>query len=988
MKKFNFNKSKVALSLSIALTAAASQVAVAEENETNAEKDIEVIQIKGIRGSLIRSMDLKRSESGVVEAISAEELGKFPDSNLAEALQRLTGVTISRNNGEGSEITVRGFGPSFNLITLNGRQMPGTGNTRSYDLANLSSEGVSALEFYKTSRAEKPTGGLGATVNIETTKPLSKPGLQFSLSAKGIHDSSVDKGDDVTPEIATVFSISDDDQTLGFAFSGSYLKRDFQKQQANVQGWQLQKNSQLPELDPSMVTDARPADVQADPDGVVFFPRDMNYGIEDTEWERANAQVTFQYAPIDDLIITLDYTATRAVNGTNGLGWGMWNDYGGNINAYEVDADGTVLWADIAGNDGSFTASRVTTEVEADSVGINFDWQVTDTIHLEVDYHDSNNSIDNGKDKGLGSSGSLVLGSDQLVTKTYDYRTGEVPHAQIYWKEGGTTLPASMIDSHFSQFIHSPGESEIQQLQIHGTWENEDDSPLVNVKFGVARTEQEIGGSNAWSGLIGGFLFNPQYTEIFPDGMFELNSTDNFLEAFEGGGSDLSPNYYYTFDFDEVVARSQAFLNEDVLGDDYFSTNPYRDGGNYGEGSVTEETSSAYIQAQLEFEMLGMDMQLNAGARYEKTDVTSNVLQDVPVAVWWLGGSEWLTQYLAGETNFLEQQGEHDFVLPMFDLKIDVTDDFVTRLSWGKTITRAPLGDLAGARALSGSPKIGSRNGSDGNTNLQPYESTNLDLSFEYYYEEGSYAALGLFQKKVKNFISSKITPTTIDGFNDIYQGPRWNQAVADLQAAGEQATNDAIFAQMVANGAVVNADGFIEPTSDDPLIVWDINQPFNASDTKTVEGVEVSWQHLLGETGFGFGINATFVDGDVDYDVTPEDLFAPQTPLVGIGDSANFQAFYEDDLLSVKLVYAWRDSYLIGVGQGQGSSDAPPQFAKDFGQWDISINLDLNENLTVFFDGINLTNETEQSYGRFERQFLTAKEYGTRYVLGARYTF
>ena len=932
-------------------------------------------------------MDLKRSESGVVEAISAEELGKFPDSNLAEALQRLTGVTISRNNGEGSEITVRGFGPEFNLITLNGRQMPGTGNTRSYDLANLSAEGVKALEFYKTSRAEKPTGGLGATVNIVTTKPLSNPETQFTISAKGIHDSSVVSGDDITPEIATVFSTANEDRTLGFAFSGSYQKRDFQKQQARVQGWQVQTNDQLPDLDPSKVTDARPVDANGEHTGVVFFPRDMNYGIEDTEWERANAQVTFQYAPVESLMVTLDYTATRALNGTNGIGWGMWNDYGGNVNAYEVDANGTVLWADISGNDGSFTANRVTTEVEADSIGINFDWQVSDSIHLEVDYHDSSNEIDNGKDKGL-SNGSLVLGSDQLITKTYDYRTGEVPHAQIYWNQGGTTLPASMIDSHFSQFIHSPGKSEIEQLQIHGTWENDADSPLVDIKFGVAVTDQLIGGSNAWSGLIGGFLFNPQYTEIFPDGMFQLNDTSDFLDQFAGGGSELTPNYYYTFSFDEVVARSKAFLNQDVLGDDYFDTTPYREGGNFSQGSVREETTSAYVQTQLEFEWLDMPMQINVGARYEKTDVTSNVLQPVPTAVWWLGGSEWLTQYQPGENNFLEQQGEHDFVLPMFDLKVDVTDDLVARFSWGKSITRAPLGDLAGARTLSGSPKIGSRNGSDGNTNLQPYEATNLDLSLEYYYDEGSYAALGLFQKKVKNFISSQIVSTTIEGFNDIYQGPRWNQAVADLEAAGVQATNDAIFQQMLANGAVLNSDGFIEPASDDPLIVWDINQPFNAPDTKTVDGVEVSWQHLFGETGFGVGVNATFVDGDVDYDVTPEDLYAPQTPLVGIGDSANFQAFYEDDMLSVKLVYAWRDSYLIGVGQDQGSSDAPPQFAKDFGQWDISVNYDINDNLTVFFDGINLNNETEQTYGRFERQFLTARQFGTRYVLGARYSF
>ena len=104
--------------------------------------------------------------------------------------------------------------------------------------------------------------------------------------------------------------------------------------------------------------------------------------------------------------------------------------------------------------------------------------------------------------------------------------------------------------------------------------------------------------------------------------------------------------------------------------------------------------------------------------------------------------------------------------------------------------------------------------------------------------------------------------------------------------------------------------------------------------------------------------------------------------------NSPNFQVFYEKDGLSVKATYAWRDSYLLGVGQSEGSSDAPPQFAKQFGQWDMSVNYDVSDNLTVFFEGINLNNETEQSYGRYERQFLSARQYGPRYILGARYSF
>ena len=139
MKSTKFIKTPLAASVAMILTAGLGTMsAYAQDEQEKADNDIEVIEIKGIRGSMIRAMDMKRDATGVVDAISAEEMGKFPDTNLAESLQRITGVSVSRSNGEGSEITVRGFGPEFNLVMLNGRQMPGTGYTRSYALENLS----------------------------------------------------------------------------------------------------------------------------------------------------------------------------------------------------------------------------------------------------------------------------------------------------------------------------------------------------------------------------------------------------------------------------------------------------------------------------------------------------------------------------------------------------------------------------------------------------------------------------------------------------------------------------------------------------------------------------------------------------------------------------------------------------------------------------------------------------------------------------------
>jgi len=987
MKHLQFSKKRITLVISALLTSNFSTNTLAQEERLTEQEldEVEVIEVQGIRGSLIRSLNVKRDMSGVVDAISAEEMGKFPDTNLAESLQRITGVTVSRNNGEGSQITVRGFGPDFNLITLNGRQMPGTGNSRSYELENLSSDGVSSLEVYKTARATNPSGGLGATVNIVTRKPLSNPGEKYTLSAKAIHDSSNQEGDDVTPEFSALYSNTFMEDTFGLALSVTHHERDFQQQSANIQGWQA--NVALPtNINDDMIVDPRAIDGEGNRIGDHFFPRDMNYGINNLERDRTNGHIVAQYTPTDDLIVSVDYTRTDATTGSNSISWGMWNDYGGNINAYELDENGTAVFADMSGNDGSFTASRGTTEVKEESIGFNIDWQATDTLNFVFDYHNSSSETDNGKDSGMDGHGSLVLGSDQLQTKTYDYRTGEVPHAQIYWNNGTTELAPSEIDSHFSQFVHSPGKSEIEQFQLHGTWENDVfDLPLVAVNFGAAYTDQKMSGSNAWSGLIGGFLFNPSWTEIFPDGMFTRHSTSDFLDEFSGGGSNLNPSYYYTFDFDEVVARSEAFLTNEVLGgDDYFATTAYHDLGTFSKGYVKEETTAFYLESSWEFDIADFPVQLNLGFRYEETDVSNSNNQAVPASVWWKGGSEWHTQYLDG-TNNIDLTGKHDIFLPMIDLKIDITEDLVGRVSWGKSITRAPLGSLAGGLSLSGSPKIGSRNGGSGNTNLQPFEAENFDLSLEYYYAEGSYASVGYYRKDVENFIGNQIVEQQYDEILDIYQGPRWQQAVADIEGRGEQATNDAIFAQIQANGSVLNEQGYLTPNNDDPIMTWDISRPFNSADEKTVDGFEVAIQHLFGESGFGVGINGTIVDGDVEFDINS---LEQQTPLTGLSDSANFQGFYEKDGLSIKVTYAWRDEYLIGVGQDQGSSDNPPQFAKEFGQWDLSVNYSIDENFTVFFDGVNLNNETEQGYGRYEEQFLFAREYGPRYILGMRYSF
>jgi iron complex outermembrane receptor protein len=570
MKNYNFNKTKIAASISMLLGVALALPVVAQET-ADVNEDVEVIAVRGIKASLISSSALKRDSSGVVDAITAEEMGKFPDTNLAESLQRITGVSVSRANGEGSQITVRGFGPEFNLVTLNGRQMSGTGFTRSFNFENLSSEGVSALEVYKTARADVPTGGLGASVNIVTTKPLNSPGQKFSFMTKGIYDSSNVTGKDVTPEIAGIYSNTFADDRIGVSVNFSHQRRDFQRQSANIRSWQLNPNLS----DSAVVTDGRAVDADGNvinqfmapnADGVLesasgaFFPQEISFARDDIQRERLNSNITLQFAATDQLTYTLDHTSSKATTGNNSLSWGVWNgSFGGNANSYELDENGTAIYYNSSGDDGSYTAFRETTEVDSSATGFNIDFDYSDSLNFEFDMHRSKTTTDNGLDSGMNAQGRVILGSAALTTKEYFFRDGDIPGYAINWDNGSTTLDASEIGSNFSIFTRTPGQSEVSQYQLKGEWLPDIGYGLTGVKFGAAFTEQSLSGSGGSNNANAPGFNNGTFAEIFPDSMFEQVDLSSFLDEFTRGSMGLSPGYAYAFNFDEAIARQLAF---------------------------------------------------------------------------------------------------------------------------------------------------------------------------------------------------------------------------------------------------------------------------------------------------------------------------------------------------------------------------------------------------------------------------------------------
>ena len=429
-----FNKNKLSAAI-VALAAGGSNYAMAQENPI-----VEEVIVTGIRASVQAAMDIKRDSSGVVDAISAEDIGKFPDTNLAESLQRITGISIDRVAGEGSQITVRGFGPDFNMVTLNGRTMPGGsaygggsgadastrgGNSRAFDFANLASEAVAGVQAYKTGKANISAGGIGATVNISTTRPLDNPGLNFTVAGKAVHDTTVRIGDDVTPEVSGLVSWTDDNEMFGVSLSASFQQRDSGYTGATVNEWQTGVWGD-PDADlygrtvpATETTEAIPyweddVFVNAPEFGQLYTrPNDIRYAFSDRSRDRTNAQLTLQFAPQDNIVATLDVVhAQNSIEEFRGE-ITNWIQNASNLTAVVFDDGGiavpSLVSEDYRGDgtgtrDIGFAQQYRAQENTLESIGLNLEWGINDQLTMTFDVH---NSTMDSLPTGPGQAGEL-----------------------------------------------------------------------------------------------------------------------------------------------------------------------------------------------------------------------------------------------------------------------------------------------------------------------------------------------------------------------------------------------------------------------------------------------------------------------------------------------------------------------------------------------------------------------------------------------------
>ena len=842
-------------------------------------EELDEVVVTGLRGSLKASLETKRDALGVVDAINAEDIGKFPDTNLSEALQRITGLSIDRRNGEGSTVTARGFGPAFNMVTLNGRQMPtadafagggavtggAAGNTRSFNFANLAAESISAVEVYKTGRADIATGGIGASINVRTARPLDNDGFVLNLGAKAVNDTTNRTGDEVTPEISGIFSYATENKMFGVGLSASYQKRDSGSSSATVNDWQIRPwNSDLTAIQgqvPLYVNNRdTPYDASDDiiasqitnapANGQLYgIPNDIRYAFSDSERERTNAQFTIQFAPIEGLTFTSDVTMVEQNLKEDRGEQTIWLQRSG-FDVLEFDTGNEVATPvrlheyTGAGKDFGYEQQHREQRNALMSVGFNADWDVTEQFNLGFDFHKSrarslpDDGVTGGSETAFSLAGKVpstclefypanpmdptasppCRNTTSFWTQEFQFNGG-LPVAsrtlfptrlQALAGTGGNsdyTFDQSSLGSQILRIAYQEQRTNVNQARIDGEFKFEGGSTFgFGVETRAMETHQRASGSNLTMGDWG-----VGDTGLVPD-MVALLTPFSLTGAFDDFSPVGAPTGGWKGNANVLGqwALDHGYVNwtEASAPDGQLRYNP----GFNTDSIVEEDTQAVYAQFAWKLEIGTMPANLVVGARYEETEVASANSILVPTALLWQDDNDFQVVRPTNAT-LVQGDGEYNHLLPNLDFDIGLSDSLKARFSYSKTIARAGYGTLAAGQnpgTPGGSTLLGfSPGGNQNNPGILPLESDNFDISLEYYFSDTGYVSAGAFQKNVENFIGNSVQTMNLYGIRDQTAGPRALQARTFLQGRNEALTISNIF---TAVAMLENPGSFVDP--------------------------------------------------------------------------------------------------------------------------------------------------------------------------------
>lgn len=920
-------------SASLSLSAAYAQEPV--------DDDVEIIEVRGIVSSLKRAMSDKKESLIVSDGIAAEDLGKFPDLNVAESLQRITGVSIDRSGGEGQFVTVRGFGPQFNNVLVNGRQIATENPGREFSFDVLAAEMITGADVYKSMNATLQEGGIGSTINTSTARPFDIDGFRIAGSAKATYE---DLNEETSPSASVLVSNTFADDTFGVLFAASHQKRKVDINSIGTAGWR-----------PGITVSNIAGDVLA---SNIYIPRNMDHVSDEQERTRTNASLVLQYAPSDEVSITLDGFVSEFEVDSQVHDLAAWYEPT-RVGSVEFDEETrTATYIDqVGGNAASdfVESTRGSRNVSLQAFGLNVEWDIQDNLSAEFDLSTSNaeNDTSNGDTYfsviGVVNNYASILENGRLRTDHDNFTSSSIPdaslgRAHVYAKEGD--LDEDEITELKADFEYLPDSDTFTSMRF-GAYFQDREKRIQNFRHGTQGFDL--------FGLFGG------YRVEVPDGTLTPYTANNFFS----GVADT----WYTYDaagfFDvlETNTTMQA-ANDATLGVPTGTTagiialnNGWTPTLQDDFSIINEEVSSIYMDFVFEGELGDMPWTVNVGARYSETKTSVEGVELELTDIVATSDTTLFSTVFSDNSTPVVEGGSYANLLPSVNFKLDVQDDMVLRFSIYDSLTRPTLDQLSPVTTI-GEPRLQNLTASGGNAGLKPFKSENWDISYEWYFGDASSFSLAYFNKEVDDFIISLL------GNETIVLSDRENTTD---NICGNCAEDD------LPPGAVV-ADELIGVSE-----VFSVSRPQNG-DTAEVNGFEIALTHVW-DNGFGFTANATVVNSDAEIDTSVSQTFA----LEGLGDSQNLVLFYEKDAWQARLAFNNREAFLQTLSN---ATTGEPEFVDTYGQWDFSASYDIDENFTVFLEGINITGEETIKHGRFSNQITLLQDTGARFALGVRASF
>lgn len=975
-------------------------------NDTGSNGNL--IVVTGIRQSLQSALDEKRSADNIIEVIRAEDIGKLPDQNLAEVLENVTGVQITRDAGVGTGVQIRGTGA--NRVEINGVSTVGSGTGRSgISFEDLPAALIAAVEVIKVPEAKTIEGSVGGTVNLRTIRPLDVDDFLLSVRAQGEHS---DLSDTITPRLSATVGNSWETSAgeIGFVMSASYAQLDVTEFAPRV------------DRDRTVLPDSGFASAEDFPFLRIQF---LSQQLNNQEYETLNWTGSFEWKPADNLRLYVDATlndqervqqsnriffsgttSSEVINNTNNTSFetvdlGTVDGPNGPLVLGEVQAVSSgILGVGVAGNGridanlrtATQTGSRLT---DSSVLAGGMEWEVgrlttraevsrseSDTVFpdltFQVDFVNPNGpqpTVDQSGDNGTPAifdtrGGTLQFGiapgtpespTTQQLLDPANYRLRSV-NQDVDTNDNSET--AFRLDFNLESDGILPFFSSIDAGWRYNSSKSVNIDSTVRSRFTSQRSPQ---------------FFRPtldQFSDFVTPGPDNFNSADGrelFIPDFlliDPAAAANDPAGVIAAINEAITAQNQANdVDNPLIGELAQSATSFFD--------IEENTHALYIQGNYDTELAGMPIRGNLGVRWVDTTITSI-------------GNNVVNDEVDGQIN---QKSGYSFFLPRWSLVAEPAPDLLIRAGISRDLRRPNFDDLSISVAYPGGATA---TVNLGNPDLEPETVWSYDIAGEYYFSDTGFVSLGFFHKRRTNlFVGSTDFPAETTGPSGLIE--------RDITPPCE-------------DGGIYNpfADrGVFSSTSGTGICVA-LASTFNTTGVATQTGVEMGFQYSLADllddanwlSGFGFIGNFTyqkaggnvsdFFDGsgggnalndllgrtDTDQSTTTldDDVVFQRVTLPSLSNYAyNATLFYDKYGLSFRARYSWRSDYRGTDTDRFGL----PRIFDDRGQLNASLSYALTDQLSVGIDGINLLRERTDEFCINDEGLLCQQGFTDRRIVG-----